>query len=424
MTSTAHEIRRQMERLDADSLADHQLRRLNCLLASILPHNRFYGAKLAGFDVPLAGLEALQQLPYTYKKELNPSTNDGDRAVNLTYPIERYVRFHRTSGTRGRPLVVLDTAEDWQWWIDSWQYVLDAADIGPEDRAMMAFSYGPFIGFWSAHDACAARGCLVLPGGGMNTLARLDLIRSSGVTALFCTPSYALHMAEFAADNQMDVANLEVRRIVVAGEPGGSLTSMRNRIQQQWNALVIDHSGASEIGPWGYADPDGKGLYVNESEFIAEFISLETGLPTVEGELAELVLTTLGRVGSPVIRYRTQDLVQPTWDSNGDCRFVLLQRGVLGRVDDMMIIRGVNIYPSSVEQILHSFPEIIEYRMTARKTGEMDVLLIEVEDRLEEPDRISQELQLRLGLKVNVRCVPLGSLPRFEGKGNRFIDKR
>ena len=134
---------------------------------------------------------------------------------------------------------------------------------------------------------------------------------SSRATVLFCTPSYALHLAEIAQQNQIDTTALQVRRIIVAGEPGGSLPAIRNRIEQAWNAKVTDHAGASEVGPWGYADRDGRGLYVNEAEFIAEFLSVETGKPAAEGELSELVLTTLGRTGCPVIRYRTGDLVRP-----------------------------------------------------------------------------------------------------------------
>jgi phenylacetate-CoA ligase len=187
---------------------------------------------------------------------------------------------------------------------------------------------------------------------------------------------------------------------------------------------VIDHAGATEIGPWGCADPSGRGLHVLESDFIAEFLAVETGTPATEGELAELVLTVLNRPGAPVIRYRTGDLVRPSWDTIHDNRFVFLPGGVLGRVDDMMVIRGVNIYPTSIEQILRSFPEIVEYRVTARRESQMDALTVEVEDRLDQPERVSRELRLRLGLRIDVQSVPLGSLPRFEGKGHRFIDQR
>ena len=319
---------------------------------------------------------------------------------------------------------MLDTAKDWEWWMDAWQYVLDAADINQNDRVVTAFSFGPFIGFWSAYDAVHRRGALVAPAGGMNTPARIEMIRSLEATVIFCTPSYAIHMAQVASEHQTQVADTSVKTIVVAGEPGGNIPAVREQIELAWDARVIDHAGASEVGPWGFADPDGRGLYVNEIEFIAEFISIESGQPAEDGELSELVLTTLGRDGCPVIRYRTGDLTRPTWNHQGKCNFVLLDGGVLGRVDDMMIVRGVNIFPSSIEQILRSFPEIIEYRMTALKEGAMDRLKIEIEDRLNEPGRVASELQLRLGLKVEVESVAMGTLPRFELKGNRFIDER
>lgn len=415
--------RRELERLGADELARLQLDRLNQLLAAILPQNGFYAEKLAGIRLPLQTLDQLAELPLTIKDELAAPTGPTGLAANHTYPIERYTRFHRTSGTRGRPMVVLDTADDWQWWVDTWQYVLDAAELGPADRVMMAFSFGPFIGFWTAHDAALARGALVIPGGGLTTLARLELIQTSRATTLLCTPSYALHMAEVAVEKGIDTTSLAVRRIIVAGEPGGSVPAIRRRIETAWNARVIDHAGATEVGPWGYADRSGRGLHVVESEFIAEFLSAESGRPAADGELAELVLTPLGRSGCPVIRYRTGDLVRP-WHDAGENRFVLLEGGVLGRADDMLVIRGMNVFPSSVEEILRSFPEVAEYRLIADKIAAMDVLTVQVEDRLDQPERIAGELRLRLGLKVDVQSVPAGSLPRFEGKGKRFVDRR
>ncbi len=430
MITTTFEQRRELEALGAKQLAAHQLARLNRLLKTILPQNRFYAEKfslsaelLADPDGPLRSLDQLAELPYTFKEELL-APNAGQLSNNLTFPREKYIRFHQTSGTRGRPLVVLDTAEDWAWWIDCWQFVLDAAEVESGDCVFMSFSFGPFIGFWSAFDAACARGCLAVPGGGLTTLARLELMRTTCAKAVFCTPSYALHMAEVGLEHQIDVGELDVRTLILAGEPGGSVPATRARIEAAWQARVLDHSGASEVGPWGYGDPHGGGLYVNEHDFIAEFLNVETGTGAAEGELSELVLTNLGRAGSPIVRYRTGDLVRPSWQHGGDNRFVYLPGGVLSRADDMMVIRGVNVFPSSVEQILRSFPELIEYRMTARKLGEMDQLVVEIEDRLDQPDRVATELRLRLGLRVEVSAVPLGTLPRVEGKGKRFVDER
>jgi phenylacetate-CoA ligase len=410
--------------LDRDALAELQLQKLNRLLAVVSTENGFYQRKLANCPPQLSSLDQLAMLPQTTKDELQAVVGDDPFAANQTYSPDRYVRCHQTSGTRGRPLVVLDTPEDWQWWIECWQFVLDAAKVTPSDRAMLAFSFGPFIGFWTAFDALVARGALVIPGGGLGSLARLEVIRNARVTTLLCTPTYALHLAEVAADHHVKLAHLAVEKIIVAGEPGGSVPATRERIESAWGARVIDHGGATEVGAWGFADGVGRGLHVLESEFLAEFISHATGEPAKEGELAHLVLTTLGRCGAPVIRYRTGDLVRPIWSTGGTNRFVLLDGGILGRADDMMIIRGMNIYPTAIEQILRSFPEVVEHRMTARKKGSLDELVIEVEDHLQQPGRIEEELRLKLGLKIEVRCAAAMSLPRFEGKGRRFVDLR
>ena len=416
--------RREIESWDRDQLRNHQLKRLNQALEAILPANQFYQSKLKTNNLPLNSLDELSELPFTHKEELLDPENEAGFAANLTFPLDQYSRFHRTSGTRGRPLIVLDTANDWDWWMETWQYVLDSAALNASDRVVMAFSFGPFIGFWSAFDAAVERGAMIAPTGSLSTVARIELIRSIQATIIFCTPSYALHMAEVAQQNEIDLTSSSVKKIIVAGEPGGSIPSIRQQIESSWAAKVIDHSGASEVGPWGFADANGTGIYVNEAEFAAEFISLATGKPANEGELSELVLTCLGRIGSPVIRYRTGDLVRPQRHTSGDCNFVLLQGGVLGRTDDMMIIRGVNIFPTSVEKILRGFPEIVEYRLTTFKQESMDQLKIEIEDQLASPERVRDELQIQLGLRVDVECVPAGSLPRFEAKGKRFIDQR
>lgn len=424
MTLISPDERRRIESLDRQAVEAYQLRRLNALLTTILPSNRFYATQLAGFKPPLRAIGELASLPFTSKEQLLGTPDDAGLAANRTWPIERYVRFHQTSGTRGRPLAVLDTADDWRWWLDCWQYVYDAAGVTAGDAVLMAFSFGPFIGFWSAYDAAAARGCLVVPGGGMSSAARLELIRTSRAAVVCCTPSYALHLAEVAASRQTDVGKLGVRVLIVSGEPGGSIVATRSRIAHAWQARVFDHGGATEVGPWGFADDAQRGLHVNEAEFIAEFLAVDTGRPAREGELAELVLTTLGRAGSPVVRYRTGDLVRPVWNHGQQRRFVLLEGGVLGRRDDMLIVRGVNVFPSAIEQVVRTFPEVVEYRMTVFKAAEMDQLLVEIEDHLDRPSRVADELRLRLGLNIEVRAVPPGTLPRFEGKARRLVDQR
>lgn len=424
MHHTSAADRRRLESMSRDELERYQLGRLNALLDTVLPDNEFYAQKLARIKSPVESLSELADWPFTFKEELIGSPSDGDVANNITWPRDRYSRFHQTSGTTGRPMVVLDTPEDWQWIVEGWQYVLDAAQVTAADQALMAFSFGPHIGFWGGYDALCDRGVLVIPTGGMRTLQRLELARSQCPSIVCCTPSYALHMAEVGSQNEIDVGRIGVRLLLLAGEPGGSVPAVRQRLCELWNAEVHDHSGATEIGPWGCGDMNGAGLHVIEAEFIAEFLSLAHGGPAADGEEAELVLTTLGRTGCPVFRYRTGDVVRPTWRHPGDNRFVMLAGGVLGRNDDMLVVRGVNVFPSSIDHIMRSFPEVVEYRATVYKVSEMDRLQIEIEDRLEQPDRVVQEIKVRLGLNVEVSSVPLGTLPRFEGKGKRFIDQR
>lgn len=455
MLASNENDRRQLESLERPQLERRQLERLNRMLQSIVPANRFYARRL-GETTSIRSLSELRELPLTAKADLVPSSDaTRQHARHLTFPAERYSRFHRTSGTQGHPLVIMDTAEDWQWWIETWQYVLDAANITSHDRVMMAFSFGPFIGFWSANDALIARGALVIPGGGLSTAARLQLILDEQATAVCCTPSYALHLAAVAQQEQLDLADSAVQKLIVAGEPGGSMPAIRSRITEAWHAEVIDHAGATEIGPWGYADLHQTGLHIVESEFIAEFLPLSmTNSPDAHretldflqaadlGEMCELILTNLGRFGAPLLRYRTGDLVQPALQpSQAANRFAFLRGGVLGRVDNMMIVRGVNVYPSAIEQILREQSEIVEYRLTVFKQGEMDALRIEMEvapiggSRSTEDDTgpaptrsieaiVKESLRVRLGLHVDVQCVATGSLPRFELKGRRFVDER
>ena len=403
-------------------IEQHQLQRLNQLLVKILPTNNFYREKLGADNLQLNDLSELTNLPFTTKHELISNLSDSNSTANLSYAAEQYVRFHRTSGTTGSPLVILDTATDWQWWIDTWQYVLDAAGITEQDRAFLAFSFGPFIGFWSAHDAIVARGAMSIPGGGLRSLARLELIESSGATLLFSTPTYALHLAEVAKNQGINLRNNTVTKIIVAGEPGGSVAAIRTRIEDAWGATLFDHAGASEIGPWGFTSVDRTGIHVCEAEFIAEFMNVETNLPAKAGELSELVLTTLGRFGCPVIRYRTGDRVIHEFQESNS--FVHLAGGVLGRADDMLVIRGVNIVPAALDEIMRSFDEVIEYRITATRNGELDQLSIEVEDTTNDAQRIAAAIETCLGLHVPVACVAASSLPRFEGKAKRFIDLR
>ncbi len=420
--------RNQLRELARDELTRLQIGKLNRLLNSSLEHP-LYAPAIKGCQMPISGLDVLGNLPLLNKSDLLSST-PGAPGRLFSLPTQQYTRYHQTSGSRGWPMPVLDTPADWSWWLDCWQYVLDAAEVTPSDIAMMAFSFGPFIGFWSAHDALVQRGALVVPGGGLSSLARLNLIAQQRCTVLCCTPTYALHLASVAAEHSIDLANNAVSRIIVAGEPGGSVPGIRGAIESQWHARVIDHAGASELGAWGFASTDDSGLHIIESEFIAEFLVFDpagnASRAAAEGELSELVMTNLGRFGGPAIRYRTGDIVRPQWDHDLLCRFVHLPGGVLGRSDDMMVIRGVNVFPSSIEAIVRELTPTAEFRMIATRHDEMDQLRIEVEcdGGADIESTLAYLLRDRMALRIPVTMVAAGSLPRSEGKSQRWVDER
>lgn len=410
--------------LSRSQLESRQLSILNAILPRIRQENPFYRQKFAGSPLQLESLQQFSEFPLTEKDDLVGDRLDGI-ATNHSHPPEHYVRCHRTSGTKGQPMVVMDTAEDWQAWLRTWQYVLDAAGLQSHDKVFMAFSFGPFIGFWSAFDACIARGNMVIPGGGLSSLARFELLKSLAASVLFCTPTYALHLAEVALRHNESPRTTAVQKIIVAGEPGGSVPGIRNKIEKLWDADVIDHAGATEIGPWGVGDAHGEHLRIIESDYLAEFLSVENVDSNQDPSLRELVLTSLTRMSTPILRYRTGDLVRPKLPEQDDvCQFMQLAGGILGRRDDMIIVRGVNIFPSSIESILRSCDSVQEYRITATRDEAMDQLSIEIEDLNHNPNHIADVVRKRLGLRVEVLEVPLNSLPRFDAKGKRFVDKR
>lgn len=416
-------------------IRSQQLDRLRRLLTAIVPANPFYAAKLAavGRTQTLDTLEDFREFPFTVKSELvQDQAKHPPFGSNLTFPIDQYTRYHQTSGTTGAPLRWPDTPQSWESMVERWVEIFHAAEVGPGDRIVFAFSFGPFIGFWLAFEAGARVGALCLPAGGLTSLARLRLILDTGATVLCCTPTYALRLAEVAGQEKLDLGRSRIRRIVVAGEAGGSIPSTRQQLETLWpGARVFDHHGMTETGPVTYECPDRPGyLHVMESGFIAEVIDPGTTRVLGPGETGELVLTTLLRVGSPLLRYRTGDLVR-TSAVAGPCvcgrSELVLEGGILGRVDDMVIVRGVNVYPSGVEHLLRSIGGIAEYQMKVTRVGALTELDLTVEPEAECPDakelgrRIEKAFEQSFALRVPVRVVAPGALPRFEMKARRWI---
>ena len=397
-----------------------RLARLRSMLEEVVASNAFWQRRLGKTAAP-SDSEAFRRLPLTSNQDFSRDLQENPPlGTNLTYPIESYVRFHQTSGTIGRPLPVLDTAESWEWWCDCWDAVLDACGVRNDDRAFFAFSYAPFIGFWSAHDAVFRRNLLTVPGGGASTARRVRLLQDAGCTLLFSTPSYALRMAETASQEGIDIAGSSIRSVILAGEPGGSLPVVRGRISEAWNANVFDHAGASEVGAYGIPCPQGRGVFVNEREFIAEVLGVGDDRSVSEGQTGELVITNLGRRGSPVIRYRTGDLVRPKRIAEG----LLLEGGILGRVDHMMVIRGVNLHPSAIEEAVRRETGATEFRITVTRENSMDEADVEVEGTPSACRAIADDVRNSFGVRIRVRSVPRDTLPRWQAKAKRFRDFR
>lgn len=419
------------EKLKPDELRALQTSKLRGLLAS-LGSNKFYKAhfKSAGIKgTDFSGL-SLEALPLLEKAQLvADQAKTPPFGTNYSSSINDFCRFHHSSGSMGgAPLRWLDTPASWEWLLRNWSFIFNAAGLKPKDRVCFTFSFGPFIGFWTAFDAAARFGALCFPAGGMSTGARLRFMLDNGITVVCATPTYALRMAETAAAERINIALSPVRMLIVAGEPGGSVPGTKKRIEDAWGAKCVDHYGMTETGPVSFACEKVPGrMHVIESEYIAECLDLKTQQPVKDGEAGELVLTNLGRLGSPAIRYRTGDVVKLTRPAPCACgrSFAALDGGILSRADDMLIVRGVNVYPSAIEEIIHAQP-VVEFRVEVSRVREMTELrvLIEPEDA-DEGDavaaKIAGEIDKRLGIRVPVEVVAGGTLPRFEVKARRFV---
>src|SRR3954468_1914532 len=403
---------------------DPREHRVRALLREVASGNPFYVRKLADWN----GRD-LNAVPFTTKAELVADQLDHPPyGSNRTYPPERYCRLHQTSGTSsGRPLRWLDTPESWEWLLGCWHRIFSGLDLRPGDVFYFPFSFGPFLGFWTAFEAAAGAGYLVLPGGGLTSTARLRFLMEHKATVVCATPTYALHLAELAATEGIDLAGSPVRLIVVAGEPGGSIPATRERIEKVWGARVIDHYGMTELGPVAAETIDRPGTQVVlHDRYVAEVLEPGGTAPAADGAVGELVLTNLGRVGSPLIRYRTGDVVKAERAADGT---VLLHGGILGRTDDMIHVRGNNLYPAAIEAVVRRFPEVAEFRIVVDRSGPLADLCVEVEPLdgskpMGLAGGVARAMRDELLFRVPVAAVAVGSLPRYEMKARRVVEKK
>jgi phenylacetate-CoA ligase len=391
--------------------------RVGDLLGLVRERNPFQRERLDGRD----------EIPLLEKRELvRDQQHHPPFGSNLTYPLASYVQLHQTSGTTGPPLRVLDTAEDWAWWRTLFADTLRVAGVRPDDRVALAFSFGPHVQFWAAKEGLLELGAMAIPLGGMTSVQRLRTLAEVEATGLMCTPTYALRLFEVAIENRLEAALESIQRVICTGEPGASLGSVRSRIEESFGARCFDHAGLTEVGPFGYPCPEGGGMHVYDEEFVCEILDPD-GRPAPEGERGELVLTPLRRTGFPVLRYRTGDVVVNTSKScpgGHDDRW--LPGGIVGRTDDMVVIRGMNVYPSAIEEAVREVCGQGEFRITfySEPSG-MDEIKLEVELSDGAAARRLQELmRQQLGLRVRIVPVAPGVLPRQEGKARRVVDER
>ena len=427
---------RALETTPAVRLRRGQWERLRAGLSEIWASNPFWRGRLeaAGVRDPkdVRSWDDFARLPRLTKAALA-----ADQAAhppfgtNLTYPADRYIRVFQTSGTTGLPLRWLETDESWAWWARCWAFVFRGAGLGRGDRIFFPFSFGLFVGFWAGFEGAGAIGAMAIPGGGQDSLLRLHAMKDLGATAVACTPSYGLHLAEVAAGRGLDAATLRVRTTVHAGEPGAGIPAVRRRLETAWGARAYDHAGMTEVGAYGFECQAQAGLHVNETEFVAEVLDPDTGAPLQPGEIGELTLTNLGRWGSPVLRYRTGDRVCLARDACGCGRtFVRLEGGIRGRVDDMLTVRGINVFPSALEGIIRQFDLVDEFQIEVFRRGVLDELrlLLEIDGRARPDDAVSrtcaevtEAVRRALGIRVEVAAVPARSLPRYELKARRVV---
>jgi phenylacetate-CoA ligase len=366
------------------------LERLNSLIAEFSESNEFQRDRLD--SVVLQSLDDLRQIRPVDKDDLlRDQQAHPPFGRNLTYPRERYVHLHQTSGTSGSTLRVLDTEEDWDWWRGCLHDVFAAAGVGLADLVALAYSFGPYVQFWASYEGAGAVGANRIALGGMDSVQRLETIREYSATTLVCTPSYAVRLATVADQNGLEDALSSVTRIICTGEPGASLPAVRSQIEARWQARCLDHAGLSEVGAFGYPCVEGRGVHVNEREFVAEIVAPGTEDRCPAGHTDR-------------------------W----------LPGGILGRTDDMVVIRGMNVFPTAIEQVLREFDELGEFPITSY-TGPMAMDEVKVEVELAQPGQgraIQARLRTRLGLSVRIVPLKPGILPTYIGKVRRVVDMR
>ncbi len=424
---------------DRNQIESHQLSALDELVEHLSHRNPFYQGRLAAAGLS-AGVDSLEsfrtRMPFTQKEQLVADQKDQPPyGTNLSLPVDQYTRLHQTSGTTGAPMHWLDSHAGWDWLTQAWATVMEAAGVTSEDRVFVAFSFGPFLGLWLAFEAAQELGAMALSGGALNTEGRLRNLLRHQATVLCCTPTYALRLAKTADELGIDLSQAALQKIIVAGEPGGCLESVRRQLEQSFpGARVFDHYGMTEMGPVTYQClADDRSVHIAEAFYVPEVVDPSSGEPIPHDgtRQGELVLTNLGRGDSPLLRYRTGDLVRPMTTETCACGrpSMRLLGGILGRADDMIVVRGVNLFPAAVDEIVLGHSSVGEFRCEIRSERGMDELEVLLEPKADASDAtrtklveaVQRDFRLNHHLRVPVRIVEPGTLPRFELKAHRWV---
>ncbi|HOV86184.1 MAG TPA: phenylacetate--CoA ligase [Syntrophobacteraceae bacterium] len=426
----------EFETLPREALEAIQLRRLQSVVERVYATVPFYRKKFQESGVrpgDIQSLADLRRLPFTTKQDLRDNYPFGMFAV----PMDNVVRIHASSGTTGKPTVVGYTARDIHTWAELMARSLAAAGGTRGDIIHNAYGYGLFTGGLGIHYGAERLGASVIPISGGNTKRQILIMKDFGPTILTCTPSYALHLAEVAAEAGIDFSRLNFKAGIFGAEPWSE--GMREEIERKLHLKALDIYGLSEVmGPGVSMEciEAKNGLHVYEDHFIAEIINPDTGEVLPHGETGELVFTTITKEAFPVIRYRTRDVTSLIPEPCVCGRSHIRMKRVSGRTDDMLIIRGVNVFPSQIESVLMEIEEVEpHYQLVVDREGNLDTLTVMVEigeeafsDEVRKlqalEKKISKNIKEYLGVSATVKLVEPKMIARSEGKAQRVIDKR
>ncbi len=428
-----------LETMQQEKLKTLQLRKFQRIFKWTYENSKFHKSLYQSAGITpsdIRNYEDIKHVPKIEKSMMRSIQNKdpfpyGDA---LCVPLEDVSTFRQTSGTTGQPVYQPDTWQDWEWWSECWAYVLWAQGYRPKDRVFIPFGYNIFVAFWAGHYAAEKLGCEVVPGGVLDTQARILKIKELHASAMMATPTYILRMADVAKNKMgIDPSELSIDKITCAGEPGASISSTKKRMEDAWGAKVFDHSGATEIGAWSYeCDRQPCGMHVNEAMFLVEIEDINTRKiiegPGIKGKM---IITALDRIAQPCIRFDSKDIIE--WDSKPcSCgrTFRVIKGGVTGRSDDITKVKGVLLSPAAIEEVVRSIKGLgDEFEVVVDKQGDVDRIKLKVELLPEVSKQdvefiLKDQLRIKTNLGYRIEYYDYGSLPRYEVKAKRFKDLR